>query len=165
MELTKKAFKAYDVRGVVPTEVNAEMAYRVGRVFAAMFAAEKVVVGHDIRLSGRELVDALTEGLRHGGSDVIDIGQCGTEMIYFATAHLDADGGIMVTASHNPAEYNGMKLVRRGARPISADTGLMEIADMVVDSKDFPHVKVPGKTEGAVRRYDIMPEYIEHLLG
>ena len=72
-----------------------------------MFAAEKVVVGHDIRLSGRELVDALTEGLRHGGSDVIDIGQCGTEMIYFATAHLDADGGIMVTASHNPAEYNG----------------------------------------------------------
>ncbi|WP_455655071.1 phosphomannomutase [Phascolarctobacterium sp.] len=165
MELTKKAFKAYDVRGVVPSEVNAEMAYRVGRVFAAMFAAEKVVVGHDIRLSGRELVDALTEGLHHGGSDVIDIGQCGTEMIYFATAHLDADGGIMVTASHNPAEYNGMKLVRRGARPISADTGLMEIADMVVDSKDFPHVKVPGKTEGSVRRYDIMPEYIEHLLG
>lgn len=165
MELTKKAFKAYDVRGVVPSEVNAEMAYRVGRVFAAMFAAEKVVVGHDIRLSGRELVDALTEGLRHGGSDVIDIGQCGTEMIYFATAHIDADGGIMVTASHNPAEYNGMKLVRRGARPISADTGLMEIADMVVDSKDFPHVKVPGKTEGSVRRYDIMPEYIEHLLG
>ena len=165
MELTKKAFKAYDVRGVVPTEVNAEMAYRVGRVFAAMFAAEKVVVGHDIRLSGRELVDALTEGLRHGGSDVIDIGQCGTEMIYFATAHLDADGGIMVTASHNPAEYNGMKLVRRGARPISADTGLLEIADMVADSKDFPHVKVLGKTEGAVRRYDIMPEYIEHLLG
>ena len=165
MELTKKAFKAYDVRGVVPSEVNVEMAYRVGRVFAAMFAAEKVVVGHDIRLSGRELVDALTEGLRHGGSDVIDIGQCGTEMIYFATAHLDADGGIMVTASHNPAEYNGMKLVRRGARPISADTGLMEIADMVVDSKDFPHVKVPGKTEGSVRRYDIMPEYIEHLLG
>lgn len=165
MELTKKAFKAYDVRGVVPSEVNAEMAYRVGRVFAAMFAAEKVVVGHDIRLSGRELVDALTEGLRHGGSDVIDIGQCGTEMIYFATAHLDADGGIMVTASHNPAEYNGMKLVRRGSRPISADTGLMEIADMVVDSKDFPHVKVPGKTEGSVRRYDIMPEYIEHLLG
>lgn len=165
MELTKKAFKAYDVRGVVPSEVNAEMAYRVGRVFAAMFAAEKVVVGHDIRLSGRELVDALTEGLRHGGSDVIDIGQCGTEMIYFATAHLDADGGIMVTASHNPAEYNGMKLVRRGARPISADTGLMEIADMVVDGKDFPHVKVPGKTEGSVRRYDIMPEYIEHLLG
>lgn len=165
MELTKKAFKAYDVRGVVPSEVNAEMAYRVGRVFAAMFATEKVVVGHDIRLSGRELVDALTEGLRHGGSDVIDIGQCGTEMIYFATAHLDADGGIMVTASHNPAEYNGMKLVRRGSRPISADTGLMEIADMVVDSKDFPHVKVPGKTEGSVRRYDIMPEYIEHLLG
>ena len=111
MQVTNKAFKAYDVRGVYPTEVNEEMAYRMGRIFSAMFAAETVVVGHDIRLSGRALVDALTEGLRHGGTKVIDIGQCGTEMIYFATAHLKADGGIMVTASHNPKEYNGMKLV------------------------------------------------------
>lgn len=165
MKLTKAAFKAYDIRGIVPSEVNVEMAYRVGRVFAAMFAAENVVVGHDIRLSGRELVDALTEGLRHGGSNVIDIGQCGTEMIYFATDHLDADGGIMVTASHNPAEYNGMKLVRRGARPISSETGLMEIAHMVVDSNDFPHLQVNGKIQGNVSKYDIMPEYIEHLLG
>ncbi len=141
------------------------MAYRVGRVFAAMFAAEKVVVGHDIRLSGRELVDALSDGLRDGGSEVIDIGQCGTEMIYFATTHLDADGGIMVTASHNPAEYNGMKLVRRGARPISADSGLFDIAEMVVESQSFPHVKVPGKIEDTVKKYDIMPAYIQHLLS
>lgn len=163
MIITNKAFKAYDVRGVYPDEVNEELAYRVGRIFSAMFAAETVVVGHDIRLSGRALVDALTEGLRHGGTRVIDIGQCGTEMIYFATAHLDADGGIMVTASHNPKEYNGMKLVRKGARPISGDTGLKEIGEMAA-AASFPHGLVAGKTMGSVETMDIMPAYIEHLL-
>lgn len=163
MEVTNKGFKAYDVRGVYPTEVNEELAYRVGRIFSAMFAAETVVVGHDIRLSGRALVDALTEGLRHGGTKVIDIGQCGTEMIYFATAHLEADGGIMVTASHNPKEYNGMKLVRKGARPISGDTGLKEIGEMAVAS-NFVHAQVAGKTLGELEKVDILPAYIEHLL-
>ncbi len=163
MEVTNKGFKAYDVRGVYPTEVNEELAYRVGRIFSAMFAAETVVVGHDIRLSGRALVDALTEGLRHGGTKVIDIGQCGTEMIYFATAHLEADGGIMVTASHNPKEYNGMKLVRKGARPISGDTGLKEIGEMAVAS-NFVHSQVAGKTLGELEKIDILPAYIEHLL-
>lgn len=164
MGVTNKAFKAYDVRGVYPTEVNEELAYNVGRVFSAMLAAETVVVGHDIRLSGRALVDALTEGLRHGGTKVIDIGQCGTEMIYFATAHLKADGGIMVTASHNPKEYNGMKLVRRDSRPISADTGLKEIGEMAA-SANFVRGVVPGKTMGSVEKMDIVPAYIEHLLG
>lgn len=163
MEVTNKGFKAYDVRGVYPTEVNEELAYRVGRIFSAMFAAETVVVGHDIRLSGRALVDALTEGLRHGGTKVIDIGQCGTEMIYFATSHLEADGGIMVTASHNPKEYNGMKLVRKGARPISGDTGLKEIGEMAVAS-NFIHAQVAGKTLGELEKIDIVPAYIEHLL-
>lgn len=163
MEITNKAFKAYDVRGVYPDEVNEELAYRVGRIFSAMFAAETVVVGHDIRLSGRALVDALTEGLRHGGTRVIDIGQCGTEMIYFATAHLKADGGIMVTASHNPKEYNGMKLVRRDSRPISADTGLKEIGEMAA-AANFVHQTVTGKSMGTVEKLDIMPAYIEHLL-
>ena len=163
MMVTNKGFKAYDVRGVYPTEVNEELAYRVGRIFSAMFAAETVVVGHDIRLSGRALVDALTEGLRHGGTKVIDIGQCGTEMIYFATAHLEADGGIMVTASHNPKEYNGMKLVRKGARPISGDTGLKEIGEMAVAS-NFVHAQVAGKTLGELEKVDIVPAYIEHLL-
>lgn len=163
MVVTNKGFKAYDVRGVYPTEVNEELAYRVGRIFSAMFAAETVVVGHDIRLSGRALVDALTEGLRHGGTKVIDIGQCGTEMIYFATAHLEADGGIMVTASHNPKEYNGMKLVRKGARPISGDTGLKEIGEMAVAS-NFVHAQVAGKTLGELEKIDIVPAYIEHLL-
>lgn len=164
MEVTNKGFKAYDVRGVYPTEVNEELAYRVGRIFSAMFAAETVVVGHDIRLSGRAIVDALTEGLRHGGTKVIDIGQCGTEMIYFATAHLNADGGIMVTASHNPKEYNGMKLVRKGARPISGDTGLKEIGEMAVAS-NFVHAQVAGKALGELEKVDIMPAYIEHLLS
>ena len=163
MEVTNKGFKAYDVRGVYPTEVNEELAYRVGRIYSAMFAAETVVVGHDIRLSGRAIVDALTEGLRHGGTKVIDIGQCGTEMIYFATAHLNADGGIMVTASHNPKEYNGMKLVRKGARPISGDTGLKEIGEMAVAS-NFVHAQVAGKTLGELEKVDIVPAYIEHLL-
>jgi len=163
MMVTNKGFKAYDVRGVYPTEVNEELAYRVGRIFSAMFAAETVVVGHDIRLSGRALVDALTEGLRHGGTKVIDIGQCGTEMIYFATAHLEADGGIMVTASHNPKEYNGMKLVRKGARPISGDTGLKEIGEMAVAS-NFVHAQVAGKTLGELEKIDIVPAYVEHLL-
>ena len=164
MEVTNKGFKAYDVRGVYPTEVNEELAYRVGRIFSAMFAAETVVVGHDIRLSGRAIVDALTEGLRHGGTKVIDIGQCGTEMIYFATAHLNADGGIMVTASHNPKEYNGMKLVRKDARPISGDTGLKEIGEMAVAS-NFVHAQVAGKTLGELENVDIVPAYIEHLLS
>lgn len=165
MKVSNKAFKAYDVRGVYPAEVNEEMAYRVGRIFSALYAAESVVVGHDIRLSGESLVAALAEGLRHGGTKVIDIGQCGTEMIYFATAHLGTDGGIMVTASHNPREYNGMKLVRRDARPISADTGLREIGEMVADGSAMPHALVPGKILGALEKIDIMPAYIEHLLS
>lgn len=160
---SKKAFKAYDIRGVVPTEVNEEMAYKVGRVFAAMLGAESVVVGHDIRTTGRDLTNALSEGLRHAGANVIDIGQCGTEMIYFATAHLKTDGGIMVTASHNPANYNGMKLVRRGAKPISEDTGLKDIARMVVEG-EIPEMPYPGIKTGTINKYDIMPEYIQHIL-
>ncbi len=163
IKVTNKAFKAYDIRGIYPDEVNEELAYRVGRVFSAMFAAETVVVGHDIRVSGRSLVDALAEGLCHGGTNVLDIGQCGTEMIYFATTHLDADGGIMVTASHNPKEYNGMKLVRKGARPVSSDTGLQDIGKMVI-AEYFPHGLVSGKKMGIMEKIDIMPPYIAHLL-
>lgn len=161
--LNTKAFKAYDIRGMVPEEVNPELAYRIGRVFVALFGAETVVVGHDIRLTGPELVDALSDGLRDGGANVIDIGQCGTEMIYFATAQLKTDGGIMVTASHNPAGYNGMKLVRRDARPVSSTTGLEEIRQMV-EGDDFPHHAVAGKARGIRVKQDIMAAYVEHLL-
>jgi len=163
--LNKNAFKAYDIRGIVPSEVNEEMAYLVGRIFAVMYGAKEVVVGRDIRTSGEKLVAALSEGLCHGGANVIDIGQCGTEMVYFATANLNVDGGIMVTASHNPADYNGMKLVRRGARPVFSETGLMDIADMVVKSEGLPRGVYLDKQAGTVRKVDIMPSYIEHLLS
>ena len=161
--LNTAAFKAYDIRGKVPGEVNEELAYRVGKVFCALFGAENVVVGHDIRLSGPSLVKALSDGLRDGGANVIDIGQCGTEMIYFATAYLKTDGGIMVTASHNPAGYNGMKLVRRNARPVSADTGLEEIRQMV-GVEEFPHHLVAGKERGKLTKQDIMKPYVDHLM-
>ena len=162
--LNKNAFKAYDIRGIVPSEVNEEMAYLVGRIFAVMYGAREVVVGRDIRTTGESLLEALSEGLCHGGANVINIGECGTEMVYFATANLSADGGIMVTASHNPADYNGMKLVRRGARPVSSETGLMDIADLVVKS-DLPRGIYLDKQAGTVRKVDIMPSYIEHLLS
>ena len=112
MAVTDKGFGAYDVRGVYPDEVNEELAYRVGRSFPTLFQAKSVAIGHDIRLSGPSLSDALAKGLTEAGCNVVDIGQCGTEMIYLTTAHLGLDGGIMITASHNPKQYNGMKFVR-----------------------------------------------------
>ena len=164
MEVTNTGFKAYDIRGVYPTEVNEELAYRLGRVFSAILAAETVVVGHDVRLSGPSLVQALTDGLRQGGTKVIDVGQCGTEMVYFATEYYHADGGVMVTASHNPEEYNGMKLVRKDARPISESNGLKEIGAMVV-ANNFLHAQVVGKKLGELDKVDIMPLYLQKLLS
>jgi len=107
VKFSTTCFGAYDIRGIVPEEVNEELAYQIGKFFPMLFKAKKVVVGHDIRLSGPGLQEALFCGLTELGCDVIDIGQCGTEMIYFATVHLQLDGGIMITASHNPKEYNG----------------------------------------------------------
>ena len=124
-------FKAYDIRGRVPYELNEDMAFKIGSAFAAFLRAKQVVVGYDVRLSSKDLTAALSRGLTCRGADVLDIGLCGTEEVYFATGALKADGGIMVTASHNPAEYNGMKFVRQQARPISSDTGLLEIKKMV----------------------------------
>jgi len=161
--LTTKAFKAYDVRGVYPSEINEELCYRTGRRFAELFQAKSVVLGHDIRPSGPQLEAALADGLRDAGCDVISIGMCGTEMIYFATYFLKTDGGIMVTASHNPSDYNGMKIVRAGARPVSADTGLKDIAAMVA-ADEFPHQLVAEK-RGNYSTGDIMPDYIKHLLS
>ena len=158
-----KAFKAYDIRGTYPDEVNEELAYRVGKVFCALFGAESVIVGRDIRLTGPKLLKALCDGLQDGGANVIDIGQCGTEMIYFATAYLDADGGIMVTASHNPSNYNGLKLVRRDARPVSGDTGLKEIEQMV-KGDEFPHHVMAGKAKGILTRQNVLKPYVEHIL-
>lgn len=158
MEIT--CFKAYDIRGRVPDQLNEDIAYRIGRAYALFLKPENVVVGHDIRLSSRDLCDALSRGLMDGGADVIDIGQCGTEEIYFATSHLNTSGGIVVTASHNPMDYNGMKLVREGSRPISGDTGLHDIKKLA-EAGDFPDVVRKGQLSQANTR----AAYIEHLLS
>ena len=162
--ITTKAFKAYDIRGVVPTEVNEELAYRLGRALAFYLKAEKLVIGHDIRLSGPAISKAAVDGMRDAGASVWDLGQCGTEMMYFATAHLKADGGMMVTASHNPKEYNGMKLVRKEARPISADTGLKDLAAMV-ELADFEEKVPKAAKRGDYEEVNIVPSYVDHLLS
>jgi phosphomannomutase len=152
-------FKAYDIRGRIPDQLNEDIAYRIGRAYVEYLAPKTVVVGYDIRLTSRQLCDALSEGLTDGGADVINIGQCGTEEIYFATSHLAVDGGIVVTASHNPKDYNGMKLVRDNSRPISGDTGLTDIKALA-EANDFAAVSNKGK----VTEQDTKAAYIEHLL-
>ena len=120
-------FKAYDARGKVPDDLNEDIAYRIGRAYAEFIQPRQVAVGRDARLSSDQLFDALSRGLMDSGVDVLDLGICGTEAVYFAAFHRQLDGGIMITASHNPVEYNGFKFVRHSARPISADSGLKDI--------------------------------------
>jgi phosphomannomutase len=158
--ITISGFKAYDLRGRIPNELNEDVAYRVGRAYAEFVRPRKVIVGRDIRLSSDELCAALTQGLLDSGVDVYDIGLCGTEVVYFATFAKQMDGGIMVTASHNPPDYNGMKFVREGSRPISGDTGLQEIR-AIAESGCFT---APSRV-GERFAIDIMPEYIDHLLS
>nr|WP_286198404.1 hypothetical protein [Salinisphaera sp. G21_0] len=148
---TLSCFKAYDIRGRMPDELNEDIAWRIGRATAEYLKPKTMVVGGDIRLSTPELKTALSDGLRAGGVDVIDIGLCGTEEVYFATSHLKADGGIMVTASHNPKDYNGMKLVREESKPISGDTGLREMSL----AGDFfaTEARRHGGTEEKIRLY------------
>ncbi|WP_286221641.1 phosphomannomutase [Marinobacter apostichopi] len=152
-------FKAYDIRGRVPDQLNPEMAERIGRAYVAVTGARKVAVGYDIRLSSPQIADALNQGLMAAGADVFSIGLCGTEQIYFATSHFGLDGGIMVTASHNPKDYNGMKLVGPGARPISSDNGLTDIRDGAQQS--LPDADEPG----TLRSLEVTRPYVKHLLG
>ena len=153
-------FKAYDIRGRIPDELNEEIAYRIGRAYTAWLNPGKVVVGHDIRLSSPGMCDALASGIMEGGADVFHIGECGTEEIYFATSHFKMDGGVVVTASHNPKDYNGMKLVREQSRPISGDTGLNDIRDIVEAGafEDSPH-------QGSLERLDHRGAYCDKLLS
>ncbi len=125
--LSSSVFKAYDVRGIVPDELDAEGAYRLGRAYVAAFEPAVIAVGHDMRLTSPELVKAVAEGAADQGADVVRLGEIGTEMLYFAVGEYGYEGGIQVTASHNPSRYNGMKIVRRGALPVSGDTGLEQI--------------------------------------
>lgn len=155
-----ECFKAYDVRGRFPDQLNEDIARRIGRAFATVVEPKRVVLGHDVRLTSEALKLALAEGLMEQGVDVFDIGLCGTEEIYFATSHAQMDGGIVVTASHNPKDYNGMKFVRELSRPISGDSGLHVIRDLVQEN-DFQS----AETTGSMQALDTAAAYIDHLLG
>ncbi len=152
-------FKAYDIRGKLGTELNETIAYNVGRAYGQIYQPKTIVVGCDIRESSESLKQATIQGLNDAGVDVLDLGMTGTEEVYFGAFHLDVQGGIEITASHNPMDYNGMKLVRENARPISADTGLKEI-QALAQSQEFLDVAKKGTTQS----YNIVPEFVDHLL-
>jgi len=156
-----KCFKAYDIRGRVPDELNEDIAYRLGRAFARTVEEGQVVVGYDIRRDSPSFAQAIARGLNDEGRDVIDIGLGGTEESYFQTFHRGAAGGIMVTASHNPIDYNGMKLVREGSRPISGDTGLRDIERMVEENA----FEIPRAARGKIVKDHDKTAYVNHLLG
>ncbi|MBI9073207.1 MAG: phosphomannomutase [Melioribacteraceae bacterium] len=156
---TIPGFKAYDIRGKVPSELNTDIAYKIGRAYVTLLKCKKVVIGHDIRKSSVEISDALTKGLIEAGADVVDLGLCGTEMIYFGTPHFDADGGIMITASHNPPEYNGLKFVKRGSVPMGYESGLKDVEQMILKG----NLGEVAETKGSVTNVDIMNEFISSL--
>ena len=153
-------FKAYDVRGRVPDQLNDDIARRIGRAYADVVKPRQVVVGHDIRLTSEAIKAAVTEGLLEQGVDVYDIGLCGTEEIYFATSHAGMDGGIAITASHNPTDYNGMKFVREESRPISGDTGLFDIKKLA-EQDQF----TPAAERGRWYPLNTSEAYVQHLLS
>jgi phosphomannomutase len=155
------AFKAYDVRGRIPDEINEPLAYDIGRAYAGFVQPRTVAVGYDIRQTSPGLARALTRGLTESGVNVLDIGLCGTEGSYFATWQWQLDGGIMVTASHNPPDYNGMKFVRKDARPISADTGLKDI-QAAIGAGQYP---ARSARAGTQQPLDIRARYVQHLMG
>ena len=158
---TLSCFKAYDIRGKLEIELNGDIAYRIGRAYGSFVGTGKtVVVGGDVRLTSEALKLALANGLLDAGVNVIDLGLTGTEEVYFATFHLGVDGGIEVTASHNPMDYNGMKLVREGSKPISGDTGLKDIQRMA-EENNFPAVT----TRGTYSQQSCLADYVQHLLG
>lgn len=154
-------FKAYDVRGKLGEELNDDIAYRIGRAYGEFLKPKTIVLGSDVRLTSESLKLSLAKGLQDAGTDVIDIGMTGTEEVYFATSHLKADGGVEVTASHNPIDYNGMKLVREGSRPISGDTGLRAIQELA-ENNQFPE---PATSPGSYVRQDVLGEYVTHILS
>src|ERR671915_674073 len=158
--LDPKVFKAYDVRGIYPTELDEQGAYDIGRAYVEVFEAERIAVGRDTRLSSPAMAAAAMRGAVDAGAHVYDVGMVGTEMVYFAVGHLDLDGGIAVTASHNPKEYTGMKIVRRGALPVGGDSGLLEIRTRAMSGArhETGHV-------GTITQADIWPRWVETVLS
>jgi phosphomannomutase len=163
--LDPKVFKAYDVRGIYPGEVDEAGAEAIGRAYVEQFEPRRIAVGRDMRVSSLAMQEALMRGAASAGADVLDLGLVGTEMVYFAVGSLELDGGAMVTASHNPKEYTGVKLVRRGALPVGGESGLLDVRDRAVSetaTADVRHLTRPG---GAIESYDIWPAYVERALS
>ena len=159
--LDPKVFKAYDIRGVYPTELDEEGAYSIGRAYVEQFEPKEIAVGRDMRVSSPSMASAVIEGATAGGANVVDIGLVGTEMLYAAVGHLGLDGGIQVTASHNPKEYTGMKIVRRGAMPVGGDSGLLDIRDRALSLSATSE----GQSLGQVRTEDVFPGYVDKVLS
>ena len=159
--LDPKVFKAYDVRGIYPTELDEDGAYAIGRAYVEQFEPRRIAVGRDMRLSAPSMAASLIRGTTEAGCDVLDLGLVGTEMVYFAVGELELDGGVAVTASHNPKEYTGMKIVRRGALPVGGESGLLEIRDRAMSLGDTSG----GQTPGQVQEYDVWPAYVERVLS
>jgi phosphomannomutase len=169
--LEPKVFKAYDVRGVYPTELDEEGAYAIGRAYVEEFEPRRIAVGRDMRLSAPAMAAAAIEGATAAGADVLELGMVGTEMVYFAVGELALDGGIAVTASHNPKQYTGMKIVRRGALPVGGESGLLAIRDRAMSASDESGGQTrdrpgtdPGQSPGRVENYDIWPAFVERVL-
>jgi phosphomannomutase len=157
--LDPKIFKAYDVRGIYPTELDEEGAYAIGRAYVEEFEPKQIAVGRDMRVSSPSMAEAVIEGAADGGAGVLDLGLVGTEMVYFAVGELELDGGIAVTASHNPKEYTGMKIVRAGALPVGGDSGLLQVRDRAQAGVGEPTHR------GEVRQHDIWPAYVLRVLS
>jgi phosphomannomutase len=158
--LDPKVFKAYDVRGLYPTELDEEGAYAIGRAVVQQFEPKRFAVGRDMRLSSPAMAAAAIRGAADGGADVVDLGMIGTEMLYFAVGELGLDGGLTITASHNPKEYTGMKIVRRGALPVGGESGLLDVRDRALASNNLLQGE-PGKVEA----YDIWPAYVDRVMS
>ncbi|MGH3046785.1 MAG: phosphomannomutase/phosphoglucomutase, partial [Gaiellaceae bacterium] len=161
MALDPKVFKAYDVRGIHPSELDEDGAYAIGRAYAEHFEPTTIAVGRDMRLSSPSMARAVMRGAAEAGVEVVDIGLVGTEMVYFAVGELGLDGGIAVTASHNPKEYTGMKIVRRGALPVGGESGLLDIRDRAMSLADVSG----GQTPGQVRKHDVYPAFVDKVLS
>jgi len=160
--LDPKVFKAYDVRGVHPTELDEEGAYAIGRAYAEQFEPERIAVGRDMRVSSPGMAAALVDGALDGGADVLDIGLVGTEMVYFAVAELGLDGGVCVTASHNPKEYTGMKIVRQGALPVGGESGLLDVRDR---AREIVQRSKGSRPRGEAREEDVWPGFVAKVLS
>jgi phosphomannomutase len=165
--LDPKVFKAYDVRGLYPDELDEEGAEAIGRAYVEQFEPRRMAVGRDMRLSSPSMQEALIRGAAAAGADVLDLGLVGTEMVYFAVGSLGLEGGAMVTASHNPKEYTGMKLVRRGALPVGGESGLLDVRDRAVAERaeNGKRYLDGSVTEGSRQSYDIWPAYVEQVLS